>query len=358
MYHNLNVITVFLNHLRENKEFLERYSSLPIAPVLKSNAYGHGLKLLAKEVNTYLSPFVCVDSLFEAYELQKNGYKKDILIMGYVDPRDIPRKKNIHYAVSDVEYARELINKYKHVKIHLFLDTGMGREWLRLDDCDISWGGLSSLKRNTVGIMSHLASPEQIEISQEQKGMFFEQIKLLRKQGFEPIYSHILASWGLIHSANSEDMYSDMQSLGRSWLAWYGYGHENLKPALRYTTKIVQIKHIKKWDKVGYDGTFTASQDMTIAVLPIGYHDWVDRRLSNIGNMMVEDKLCPILWRISMNITTIDVSHFSASVGQEVVFIDENPASPVSLVRQAERTGIPYDFLVHLSKETRRITVK
>lgn len=78
-------------------------------PVVKSNAYGHGIKILAPILQSYDVPFVCVDSLYEAYELKKYGYKKDILIMGYVHPRDIPRYKNFIYAVSDLEYATALI---------------------------------------------------------------------------------------------------------------------------------------------------------------------------------------------------------------------------------------------------------
>lgn len=94
---------------------------------------------------------------------------------------------------------------------------------------------------------------------------------------------------------------------------------------------------------------------MRIGVLPIGYHDGMDRRLSSVGVVMIQDSICPILGRVSMNLTTIDITHIDASVEQEVIIIDENPTSPVSLLRQAERAGmIPYDMLVHFNKEMYR----
>lgn len=95
---------------------------------MKSNAYGHGIKIVAPYLQRYDVPFVCVDSLYEAYELEKNGYKKDILIMGYVDPRDIPRHKNFIYAVSSLDYAQTLIRQFSRIRLHLFVDTGMHRE--------------------------------------------------------------------------------------------------------------------------------------------------------------------------------------------------------------------------------------
>lgn len=128
-YHHLNTLTIFPEKLTHNLDVLSGLQeNIQSVPVLKSNAYGHGINILAPLLVHYDIPFVCVDSLYEAYELEKHGYKKDVLIMGYVDPRDIPRRKNFIYAVSDLEYASALIQEYSRVRMHLFLDTGMHRE--------------------------------------------------------------------------------------------------------------------------------------------------------------------------------------------------------------------------------------
>lgn len=100
-------------------------------------------------------------------------------------------------------------------------------------------------------------------------------------------------------------------SLARCGLAFYGYGHPELTPALRLTTTLIQIKHIKKDETVGYDGTFTAREDMKIGILPLGYHDGMDRRLSGIGLVSINGVACPIIGRVSMNLTTIDLSHLT-----------------------------------------------
>ncbi len=84
-------------------------------------------------LNDFEIPFVCVDSLYEAFELEKNGYRGDILIMGYVDPRDIPRRRNFRYAVSSLEYALALVKKFSWIRLHLFIDTGMHREGIQLN---------------------------------------------------------------------------------------------------------------------------------------------------------------------------------------------------------------------------------
>ena len=98
---------------------------------------------------------------------------------------------------------------------------------------------------------------------------------------------------------------------------------------------------------------------MRIGILPIGYHDGMDRRLSHVGVVMIGGEACPIVGRISMNLTTIDISHTDTQVGAEVTIIDENNDSPVSLLRQSERAGmIPYDMLVHFNKEMYRDRAK
>jgi alanine racemase len=129
MYHHLNTLTIFPERLAHNFRTLsDMLSDVQIVPVVKSNAYGHGIKILAPLLTQHDVPFVCVDSLYEAYELEKFGYKNDVLIMGYVDPRDIPRRRNFIYAVSEFDYALSLLAQYAGARLHLFFDTGMHRE--------------------------------------------------------------------------------------------------------------------------------------------------------------------------------------------------------------------------------------
>ena len=169
--------------------------------------------------------------------------------------------------------------------------------------------------------MSHFSTPDNRSVTKAQIVSFEEQLAILRRYRIYPRYTHIAASGGLILAHTYEEISG---SLARTGLAWYGYGHPDLEPALRLVTRLIQIKHIKKGDAVGYDGTFIAEKDMKIGILPIGYHDGMDRRLSSVGYISIHGKLCPIVGRISMNLTTIDISDVDTQVDDEVVIIDED----------------------------------
>ena len=200
MYHNLNTLTIFPDKLTHNFEILSKlHNGIQPVPVLKSNAYGHGIKILAPLLAQYDIPFVCVDSLYEAYELEKHGYKRDILIMGYVDPLDIPRRKNFIYAVSDLEYASALIRRYSRIRVHLFLDTGMHREGIQDITTMYVRELLLKIRPNVEGIMSHLSTPDNFEVTNVQLSDFQTSVNQLQSIGITPRYIHILASGGLIN---------------------------------------------------------------------------------------------------------------------------------------------------------------
>lgn len=162
--------------------------------MVKSNAYGHGIKILAPLLNRYAVPFVCVDSLYEAYELEKHGYKKDILIMGYVDPRDIPRRRNFLYATSTLEYAQAVLRTYSKARLHLFLDTGMHREGIQSLDTTYDREMLQKIASHIEGVMSHLSTPDNAQISHAQIVQFHADIEQLEVLGVSPQYRHICAS--------------------------------------------------------------------------------------------------------------------------------------------------------------------
>ena len=180
MYHNLNTLTIFPERLEHNFRVLSQLQSdIQVVPVVKSNAYGHGIKILAPLLNIYDVPFICVDSLYEAYELEKHDYKRDILIMGYVDPRDIPRRPNFIYAVSTLEYAQAVLHTYSKSRLHLFVDTGMHREGIQSLDTVYAREILTKIAPHIEGIMSHLSTPDNIDTSNEQITLFNDFLQYL-----------------------------------------------------------------------------------------------------------------------------------------------------------------------------------
>lgn len=361
-YTTLNLIEISKQNLLDNYQYLSKPDkNLKIAPVIKSNAYGHGIQLVAKIFDEVKAPFFCVDSLYEAYELQKVEIKTPILVMGYTNPENFKIKKlPFQFAVYDLETV-EILNEYQPgAKIHLFIDTGLNREGISLHDLeDFSFKTKQFPNITTEGMMSHLSSSQT-----DKDPLFLNQVKnfqkaqeILKNHGIKPKYVHLAAS-GAITNPKTRSIIAKVSNLTRVGISLYGFSDtdDNLKPALTLTTKLAQIKTIKKGDRVGYDGTFTAKKDMRIGILPIGYNDGIDRRLSNKGYVTVSNTNCKILGRVSMNITTIDLTNVpNAQKGDTVVVFSSNSIDPNSIQNTADICKtIPYELLIHLDSSIKR----
>lgn len=352
-YRTLNKIELSKNNLIHNYQYLSSLKKVKIAPVIKSSGYGHGILNVAKILEPQNPPFFCVDSLvdslYEAYELLK--IKTPVLIMGYTDPENFKVKKlPFSFAVFDIKTAG-ILNKYQTgCSIHIFVDTGMRREGVTIDELPEF---LTQIKQFTniriEGLMSHLASADDIKdlLNEMQIKNFKKALEICKTNGIKPKYIHIQNSDGL--KLNLKGCNVNMARVG---LALY-------KSVLSLKSKIIQIKTLKKNNRVGYSGTFTAGKNTTIAILPIGYYDGVDRRLSNKGFVQVDNVFCPIIGRVSMNITTIDISQVkNPFVGQEVIVYSNNPKDKNSIENTAKICKtIPYDILIHLAASTKRITI-
>lgn len=374
-YQPLNKIEISKNRLVQNYKYLSS-KKIKIAPVVKSNAYGHGLVLVAKLLEEGCGdchvPFFCVDSIYEAYELLKTKIKTPILIMGYIEGENLRVKKlPFSYAVSTLDLA-EAINKYQpQAGVHIFVDTGMHREGIPLADLPQFITHLKQLPNiNIEGLMSHLASADDTKdpLNKLQIKNFQRAHDICKKNGIHPKWIHILNSDGLLYTSdvasNLPMVPHRMCNIARVGLALYGISKDpNLKPVLTLKTKIIQIKNLQKGDRVGYDGTYTAKKPMTIGVLPLGYYDGADRRLSNKGFVTIDGVGCPIIGLISMNVTTIDLSKvknpfISQVISQEVIVYSNNPKDPNSIENAAKVCKtIPYEILVHLASSTRRVVV-
>lgn len=379
-YQPLNSIEISAQNILKNYKYISNISkNISIAPVLKSNAYGHGLIQIAEILDKSNCPFFCVDSIYEAYELLKNGVKTKILIMGYVDPKNLSSKKlPFAYTVWDQETVKKIAKYQPGSSIHIFVDTGMNREGVAIK-CEVKKPAcrqagekckagenncllhfLSKIKNlpgiQIEGLMSHLASStKNTYYPKLQVKNFQKALKICRELDLDPKWKHLAASGGLING------FSDGTNLSRVGRAIYGIDPPGdtkgkLKPALTLKTKIVQIKKVKKGSKIGYDGAYIAKRDMTLGILPIGYNDGADRRLSSLGVVKIGKDFCQIIGRISMNVTTCDLTKITTPVlGQEVIFysgICSDPNSPEAAAKLC--ATLPHDILVHLTPSIRR----
>lgn len=402
-YQSLNVIEANRESLRQNFHIIQNaHPEALVAPVLKSNAYGHGLKLIGKWASEELKPpFLCVDSLFEAYELEKIGVKSPLLILGYTFPKNFAVRRRLtqfHFPVYDVE-TLEALNKHQpEAKIHIKIDTGMHRLGIVPNQVD---DFIASLKKNNrvqvEGIYSHLSqadNPRKTTFTRKQIQVFKQVISRFEAAGFSFRWKHISASAGALPQLLPTDkknpnFVNDPEfNLIRLGLGFYGYSpfdtrDKNLKPetlnlkplrpALTLKTHIVQVKTIAQGSEISYGGMFEAKKRMRIGVLPIGYYDGLNRKLSNVGTAQIlprtpnpkprtqnpEPKTCRILGRICMNMFMIDLSNIpDARVGDTVEVISTDSNAPNSIEAMALLCDtISYEVLTNLSETTKRVLV-
>ncbi|MDP3888516.1 MAG: alanine racemase [bacterium] len=366
-YVALNKIEVSRNNLLLNYRYLSSLNrKVKIAPVVKSNGYGHGIINVAKIFDHLNAPFFCVDSLYEAYELLKAKIKTPILITGYTNPENLKVKRlPFSYAVFTLDLAKAINDYQPEAGVHIFVDTGMHREGVSIDELPEFLNKIKQLPNLKIeGLMSHLASSEgNKDLSFIAQIKQFKKAKeIFKKHKINPRWFHIAAT-GSIINPETRPIIASISNLARAGLALYGFSSttfdKNLKPALTLKTKIIQIKKVLKGEKLGYDGTYTAKTNLTIGVLPIGYYDGVDRRLSNKGIFLINNIPCPILGRVSMNVNIIDLKLVpNPKVEQEVVVYSSNPKDKNSIANSAKICKtIPYDLLVNLAESTKRIIV-
>jgi len=344
-----------LNNLRA---FQKLNNTKEIAPVLKSNAYGHGIIQIADILEEEKLPFYIIDSYFEAKELRNNYIKTPLLIIGYVRIENIntSKLKDIIYTISSIELLM-LINS--ETRIHLKIDTGMKRQGVTLAEKELAIGIIKRNKNIILeGICSHLSDADNKEASftEEQISIWNNLVKEFREEFPNIKYWHISATVGQVFT----NIDSNINRLGIGLYGLINMKNMDLKPVLEMKTIITDIKNIKVGDSIGYNRTFIANQKMRIAITPIGYYEGIDRRLSNRGYMKVENRYCPILGRVSMNITVINIDGLSdTKIGDEVIVFssDKDDRNSIRNIANICNT-ITYEIVVHIPQHLKRTVIQ
>jgi len=373
-YQNLNLLEISFSALKNNYSYFQSlHPSQKICPVLKSNAYGHGLKLVAKVLDKKIKPpFICVDSLYEAYELQKAKIKTPILIIGYTFPKNFKTRKKLPFSfpVYDEETLSTLVKYQPHAPLHLKIDSGMNR--LGIQEKDIP-SFIETLKKypqaNIQGIYTHLSQsddPAKASFTKKQLKTFKSILHQFKSAGFGFLYKHVSATAGATIIDKEPEFNLIRLGLGFYGLSPFAPGSapdlklkKHLTPALKFTSHLIQIKDIKKGREISYSGTYKAKKDLKIAILPVGYNDGLDRRLSNRGVVTIKNTPCPILGRVCMNLTIIDISNVKKPhLGQIVTIYSKNSDHQNSLKNSAHTAKtIPYVLLTSLHPSTKRVLI-
>lgn len=336
---------------------------------VKANAYGHGMIETAEAMAESGADWFGVATGTEALDLAEAELGKPILILGTLMPDDTDIRKlidnYIRLTVCNIELAEALDiiaeKAGKKVNVHLKVDTGMGRIGVRPDDVIDFMKSVKKLK-NLIweGIFTHfpISDAEDKSFTMEQVEKFEELIKGLKKEGFSFEYHHTANSGAVI------DMPDTYFNLVRPGIMLYGlYPSDEvdlnfgLKQVMTLETEIAFIKHVPAGTSISYGRTFVTERPSTIATLPIGYGDGFNRRLSNRGRAIVRGRLVPIVGRVCMDQTCIDVTDVAGvSLGDPVVLYGRQGDSEISIQSVSELLEtITYEVTCWVSARVPRI---
>ena len=334
--------------------------------VVKANAYGHGARLTAPLLRSGVDWFG-VDSLEEAEELSSVGVSEPILIMGHTEPVDAERvvsggfrqvlfRRDVAEALSKAAQKRR-----RPAVVHLKIETGLNRLGVEPRDVASLIEGLDGLAIE--GVYTHLADVEDPEST-----LYQRQVERLREAlaNFKgSLLVHAFPTAGaLLHPQES-------LGIARVGVGLYGIwpssltrraadSMASLSPVLAWKSRLAQVKTVPARGTVGYDVTYRASTERRIAVVPVGYADGFDRRLSNRGSVLVRGRRAHIVGRVAMNMFMVDVTDVDACEGDEIVLIGEQGEERITAEELAVSLGtIAYEVLARLSPRLpRRLTAE
>ena len=364
-----NRIEVSKQALLNNFDFFKLSSagSMQIIPVLKANAYGHGISLVAESLNERIFPYFAVDGYFEALRIRRVS-DKPVLIMGAIAPENYTRIKfdNFAFVVDELVTIDALGRTGKRVKVHLECNSGMNRRGAKIGEIrQLTRRILSYPNLELEGIMSHLADSDGDDPGtvDEATAVFDACVEEVIACGCQPALIHLAQTAG---SLKAKSRYANCMRLGIGLYGINPFGpkhklHSELEPlipALKLVSTITKIINLSKGEKVSYNYTFTANRPMKIGVLPLGYYEGVNRQLSNAGLVKVKTEFTPIIGRVCMNHTIISLENLNTKIGDAVVIYSDNPDDPNSIDQLASKFGLfNYNLLTALSPDVRRVLV-
>ncbi|HLD87983.1 MAG TPA: alanine racemase [Candidatus Omnitrophota bacterium] len=342
-----------------------------LIPVIKADAYGHGMLATAQCLDAQGCPLFAVSNVSEGIALRRAGFKQKVLLFESTLPQDAAAivENQLTPTVCTPELAQAIdaqaIAAGVQVPVHIKVDTGMGRLGVDEEDALAFVQKLRDDHPRLVleGLYTHFPLAEtDREFTFGQMRRFRDIVYAMENQFITFTYVHAGNSMGL------GDYKSELFNLARPGLMLYGlYPSEELKkkvalhPVMAVKTRIIFVKTIAKGRGVSYGHTFKAKDDMTVAVLPIGYSNGYLRSLSNSAFVLIRGLRCPVVGRVTMDQVIVDVTPLGMSgdlpcLGEEAVLLGDQKGANISADEVAHWAGtISYEILCSLGNNLPRI---
>lgn len=337
--------------------------------VVKADAYGHGVKEVAKTLSQNGVKWFAVSNLEEAAELREAGIDGEILILGYTPPEEAGTlsKLNIIQACLGIDYAEKLSAAAEGtVRVHIKLDTGMSRIGINCDDASAAADEAEQIYSrkglSVEGLFTHLCVAdsdvsEDIEFTRLQKSRFLAVRDKLIRRG---------KTVGICHFANSAGGaygFAEESALARLGIILYGlYPNPALalpfkpKPVMELFSTVSEVKTVKAGAAVGYGRTYTAPRDISVATVTVGYADGYPRALSNKGEVLIAGRRCKIVGRVCMDQIMVDVTGIPVAPGDKVTLIGKSGSEEITADEIASLCGtIGYEIVCGISKRVPRV---
>lgn len=360
-----------------------------LAPVVKANAYGHGLLVAASAFVDAGVDWLCVNALFEARQLRDAGIRVPIYVLGHIPPQDIPAALELdcHLVVYDEVTIREAsravrdrvgdsalssLSDARPARLHLKLETGNNRQGIREDEA----ARLAALidgdpALELTGLATHFADVEDTTdhtFAKAQIARFCQFADQLESEGIAVRFKHVSNSAATILWPDSH------MGLVRTGIASYGMwpsteayvsalvadrAQIQLTPALSFKSRVAQIREVPAGEYVGYGRTFRTTHTTRIAVLPVGYYDGYPRALSNLAHVLIRGHRAQVRGRVCMNITTVDVTDIEGvAAGDEVVLLGRQGDEAISAEQIADWAGtINYEITTRINERIPRLPI-
>ena len=355
-------ISIHLGRLKANyRRMVENFPGHSMAPVIKADAYGHGLLACARALEEEGTPYLSVFTVDEAQLLREHGVKTRLILLGGAlqkeDAPEIARLENVAVAAWSLEEAEALsqsaVAAGRVVDLHLKIDTGMSRLGFFPWECPEAVRRLQGMPGvRLTGAFSHLASadcPEK-DYTLRQTEAFRQGCACLPPEARE---RHLSATPGMLAGVGLE------YPIVRPGFTLYGYGSDprtprmHFEPVMEFTSHVVSLKEIPVGAEISYGGIYrVADRPRRIAVVPVGYADGYPRGLGNRASVLIRGKRAPIRGRVCMGMMMADVTEIpGASVDDLVTLLGQQDNEAIYADELASMVEtIPYELLCRLGR--------
>jgi alanine racemase len=358
-----------LSALRENFRQIKKKvgPKVKILSMVKANAYGHGAPAVAKALAAEGSDAFGVATVEEGIELRQAGIRQPIIVLAgvYLEQLDLFLQNDLIPVLHELETLRALektlAGQGMTLPIHMEIDTGMGRIGFldsQINDWLPEMDKLKALKLE--GVFSHFSDGETANeaYTENQLKNFLFVTERLRRAAFVPSLVHMAKSGTIITVPDSH------LAMVRPGLILYGIYPStdmtkeiHLKPVLSWKTRVLQLRRLPRGSSIGYGRTFKTKRDSLIATLPVGYADGYQRLFSNRACVLVRGERAPVVGRVSMDLTTVDVTDIrKVQQGDEVVLLGRQGDAEISADQMATWANtISYEILTSIGARVPRI---